>query len=89
MKSKEYHLIGCKFVYNWSKRGLPFFWDICEDLKDGTQWICSPPIDGKEIKLLSRFVYTDGMERKVRVRDFTKHYKIVKATEVYGDTKNK
>jgi hypothetical protein len=81
----EYYTKIAQSLYEWAKTGLPFFWDICEDLKDGSQWICYPPKDGKVIKLLSIHVFNDNLERTVSVDDFTKQYKIIKNTQDKGN----
>jgi hypothetical protein len=77
-KSVEYHKKLAESVYEWAKAGLPFFWDVCENLKDKSQWICVPPNDNKEIILLSKHIFTDGKETKVSVEDFFKEYKVIR-----------
>ena len=77
-----YHKKLAENVYEWAKLGLPFFWDLCVNIKDGTEWICVPPIDGKEIKLASKHVYTDGKpEIKVSVEEFPKQFKVLTLNE--------
>ena len=72
-------------VRGWAERQLPFLWDICKDLEDGSEWVCIPYIAtfGEEIALVSRNLKE---ERIVRADDFTKKYEVLnlKGGLVYG-----
>ena len=75
--SVEYHKGILEKAQSWAKRGLPFFWDKCEDARDGSIWICIPPHDDNKITLCSEHIFTNKQERIVSVEEFITNYKII------------
>lgn len=58
------------------KSAPPVFWDVCENISEGTLWICTPPSEDGVINLTSKEP-RDNDKVKIAPQDFALLYKIL------------